>query len=103
MGSDEELEEDDEIIDIEDNKYRVVENEEEEEEEDDANSENQAKVAVREETPSKTKVFARNFCQKTYTSKQDLDSHKVGSHLGGIVCPAVGCELRYTSIKEKCH
>ena len=61
MSSDEELEED-EIIDVEDNTYRVVKNEEEEEEEeDDANSENQAKV---EGTPSKAKAFACNFCQK---------------------------------------
>ena len=102
MSSDAELEEDeDEIIDMEDNKHRVVENEEEEEEEekDDANSENQAKVVVKEETPSKAKVFACNFCQKTYTSKQGLDSHKAGSHLGCIACPAVDCEQRYTSIK----
>ena len=100
MSSDEELEEEDEIIDIEDNKHRVVENEEkEEEEEDDANSENQAKVAVKEETPSKAKVFVCNFCQKTCTSKQGFDSHKAGSHLVGIACPAVGCEQRYTSIK----
>ena len=95
MSSDEELEEEDEIIDVEDNTHRVVENEEEEEE-DDENSENQAKVG---ETPSKAKAFACNFCQKTYTSKQGLDSHKAGSHLGGIACPAVGCEQRYTSIK----
>ena len=93
MSSDEELEED-EIIDVGDNKHRVGENEEKEE--DDANSENQAKV---EETPSKAKAFACNFCQKTYTSKPGLDSHKAGSHLGDISCPAVGCEQRYTSIK----
>ena len=86
MSSDEELEEEDEIVDVEDNKHRVVE----EEEEDDANSENQAKV---EETPTKAKAFVCNFCQKTYTSKQGLDSHKAGSHSGGIACPAVGCEL----------
>ena len=69
MSSDEELEEEDEIVDVEDNKHRVVE------EEDDANSENQAKV---KETPSKAKAFACNFCQKTYTSNQGLDSHRLG-------------------------
>ena len=68
MSSDEELEEEDEIIDIEDNRHRVVENEKEEE--DDANSENQAKVAVKEETPSKAKVFACNFCQKQTLQKK---------------------------------
>ena len=88
ISSDEELEEEDEIVDMEYNKHGVLKNDEEEEE-DNANSENQAKV---EETPSKAKAFACNFCEKTYTSKQGLDSHKAGAHLGGIVCPAVGCE-----------
>ena len=95
ISSNEELEEEDEIVDIEYNKHGIVENDEEEEE-DDAYSENKAKV---EETPSKAKAFACNFCQKTYTSKQGLDSHKAGAHLGGIACPAVHCEQRYISIK----
>ena len=95
MSSDEGLEEEDEIVDIEYNKHGVMENDKEEEE-DDTNSENQAKV---EETPSKAKAFACNFCQKTCTSKQGLDSHKAGAHLGGIACPAVHCEQRYTFIK----
>ena len=39
------------------------------------------------------------FLSKTNTSKEGLDSHKAGPHLGGIACPAVGCEQRYTSTK----
>ena len=78
------------MVDIEYNKHRVMENDEEEEE-DNENSENKVKV---EKTPSKAKAFACNFCQKTYPSKQGLDSHKAGAHLGGIACPAVCCEQR---------
>ena len=104
ISSDEE--EDDDEVELDDNnKVPIVNKDEEEEEEDeeeeenDANCEDQPKVHLKTETPLKSKVFANNFCGKTYTLKQGLDSHKAGSHLGGIVCPAVGCEQRYTSIK----
>ena len=100
MSSDEDLEE--EEVDGDD-KLPIVDNDKEEqeqegEEETDANYQDHAKVHVKTETPLKSKVFACIFCGKTCTLKQGLNSHKAGSHLGGIVCPAVGCEQRYTSI-----
>ena len=101
ISLDEEKEDDD--VELGDNNKVPIVNKEEEvedvEEENDANCEDQPKVHLNTETPLKSKVFACNFCRKTYTSKQGLDSHKAGSHLGGIACPSVGCEQRYTSIK----
>ena len=101
MSSDEEEDE----VDINDlNKIPIVdkdeeEEEEEDEEENDANCEDQLKVYLKTETLLKSQVSACNFCGKTYTLKHGLDSHKAGLHLGGILCSAMGCEQRYTSIK----